>query len=213
MKKRISFWRGLALAVCIALAVNAGCKKEEQPAEKSSGQAVSTYASDSVYLEIKKKIQDNPKDADSWFHLGDLYFRDAQYAQAVEAFQKTVEFKPDMGYAYVKMGTAYDRMNKPAEAIRALEQASKYMPEYPVIYNNMGVAYGKIGKFPEEAASLKKALKLRPRYAAAEYNLGITYMKMKNRKAAMGAYESLKKYDEGTAAALLKELDKTPSGG
>jgi tetratricopeptide (TPR) repeat protein len=82
------------------------------------------------------------------------------------------------------------------------------MPRFAVGYNNLGVAYGKLGKFDEEIAALQRAIKLRPSYAGARYNLGMTFLKVKNKKAAMRQYESLKEFDEGAAEALLKEINK-----
>jgi tetratricopeptide (TPR) repeat protein len=195
-------------ALVIALMPVASCKKEEQQSRKAPVQSVNPYASDSVFLEVKKKLEENPKDVDAWFHLGDLYERNAQYTEAIDAYKKVIGLKPDMGYAYLKMGTAYDRLNQPAEAVKTLRMATQRMPRFAVGYNNLGVAYGKLGKFDEEIAALQRAIKLRPSYAGARYNLGMTFLKVKNKKAAMRQYESLKEFDEGAAEALLKEINK-----
>ena len=182
------------------------CKQEEHPAGKTSVQAVNPYSNVSVFDEVKKELEKNPENVDALYHLADLYDRDSQYAEAIDAYKKVIKLKPDMGYAYFKMGTAYDRINQPAEAVNAFQKATRYMPNHPVLYNNMGVAYGKLGKFNEEISSLKKAIKLRPSYSTARYNLGMTYLKVRNKKAAMQEYEALKSFDEGTAEALLKEI-------
>lgn len=182
------------------------CKKEETP-EKTTVRNINPYTNESVFVEIKKKLKENPYDADSWYHLADLYDRNGQYAEAVDAYKKTIKLKPDMGYAYFKMGTAYDRLNQPAEAVAALKDAIKYMPDYAVAYNNLGVAYGKLGERDKEIDVLHKAIKLRPKYASARYNLGIAYLKSGNKKAAKKQYEFLKTIDNGLADALLKEIN------
>jgi tetratricopeptide (TPR) repeat protein len=178
-------------------------KKEEQPV---SSPAQNPYSNESIFFQVKQELAKNPNDPDALYHLADLYDRNSQYPEAIETYQKVVKLKPDMGYAYFKIGTAYDRLNQPEKAIEAFKEAAKHMPAYAVIYNNMGVAYGNLRKFDEEVASLKKAIQLRPRYSAARFNLGVTYMKLGNRKAAMKEYEELRKFDEGAAAALLKEI-------
>jgi tetratricopeptide (TPR) repeat protein len=38
--------------------------------------------------------------------VADLYDRNGQYTEAIDAYKKVIELKPDMGYAYFKMGTA-----------------------------------------------------------------------------------------------------------
>jgi tetratricopeptide (TPR) repeat protein len=204
--------RVAALTTAALLLVSLGftaCSKEKEPsATKSKGAAINPYSSESVYTELKKKLDKDPNDVDALYHLADLYDRNAQYTEAVETYGKVVKLKPTMGYAYLKMGTAYDRLNKPAEAVAAFKKAEKYMPKYPVLFNNMGVAYGKLNKLDEEIAALKKAIKLRPTYTSAHFNLGITYLKLRNKKEAMKQYEALMQFDEGAAKVLLKEIDK-----
>ncbi len=199
----------LLAAVLLSLSFASCSKEEEHPRTKESAQSVNPYTSDSVFIELKKKLDKDPNDVDALYHLADLYDRNAQYAEAVEAYGKVVKLKPDMGYAYLKMGTAYDRLNRPAEAVTAFKKAERYMPNYPVLYNNLGVAYGKLGKLNEEVTALKKAIKLRSSYTSAHFNLGITYLKLKNKKEAMKQYDALMKFDEGAAELLRKEIDKS----
>jgi tetratricopeptide (TPR) repeat protein len=194
----------LLFVFVLSLPLLVSCKKkEEQPA---SSPAQNPYSNESIFFQVKQELAKNPNDPDALYHLADLYDRNSQYPEAIETYQKVVKLKPDMGYAYFKIGTAYDRLNQPEKAISAFKEAAKHMPKYPVIYNNMGVAYGNLGNFKEEVTSLKKAIELRPRYSAAHFNLGVTYMKMGNKKAAMKEYAELQKFDEGAAAALLKEI-------
>ncbi|MCL5023107.1 MAG: tetratricopeptide repeat protein [Nitrospirae bacterium] len=202
--------RGLfLLALITALLAVSSCAKEEPASTKTAEtRAVNPYSNESVFDEVKKKLEKNPDDVDALYHLADLYNRDAQYEQAIEAYKKVVKLKPTMGYAYFKMGTAYDRLNRPAEAVEAFKKALKYMPNYAVAYNNLGVAYGNLEKYGEEITALKKAIKLRPNYSSARYNLGYTYLRKGDRKAALREYEALKKLDEGAAEALKKEIDK-----
>lgn len=181
-------------------------RQEQRPASTSS---INPYSDDSAFAEVKKKLEENPNDADALYHLADIYDRQAQYTDAIEAYKKVIKLKPDMGYAYFKMGTAYDRLDQPADAVNAFKKALKYMPNYAVIYNNLGVAYGKLGKYNDEIGALKKAIKLRPKFSTARYNLGVTYLKTGNKKAAMQEYESLRNFDEGTAEALRKEIEKS----
>ncbi|MDA8432861.1 MAG: tetratricopeptide repeat protein [Nitrospiraceae bacterium] len=209
--------RGIALAsslfaalLLLPICFTACSKEKEEPAGKSKEAAINPYSSESVFTEVKKKLEKNPDDVDTLYHLADLYDRNNLYPQAIETYEKVVKLKPDMGYAYLKIGTAYDRIDKPAEAVAAFKRAEKHMPNYPVLYNNMGVAYGKMNKLNEEVICLKKAIRLRPTYTAAHFNLGITYLKLKDKKEAKKQYDELMKFDEGAAQLLMKEIDKAP---
>ncbi|HXX57949.1 MAG TPA: tetratricopeptide repeat protein [Thermodesulfovibrionales bacterium] len=204
----------LSLTVFVALVfiipLIGSCKKEEAVPARKDVQETNPYSNESVFAEVKKKLQENPQDVDLWYRLADLYDRNGQYAEAVDTYKKVVEMKPDMGYAYFKMGTAYDRLNRPADAVPAFEEAIRLMPTYAAAYNNLGIAYGKLGKISEEIRVLKKATELRPRYASAHYNLGIAYLKSGNKKAALREYESLKDTDSSIAEALQKEINAAP---
>lgn len=199
----------LSAVLLVALSLLISCAKEEPATEKTPPQkAVNPYSSESTFDEMKKKLEKNPDDVDALYHLADIYDRNAQYPEAIDTYKKVAKLKPDMGYAYFKMGTAYDRLNQPAEAVNAFKTTIKYMPKFATAYNNLGVAYGKLEKYGDEVTALKKAISLRPNYSSARYNLGVTYLKTGNRKAAMQEYESLKKFDDGAAEALLKEIKK-----
>jgi tetratricopeptide (TPR) repeat protein len=187
------------------------CSKGDQPSEKrAAGKPINPYSSGSVYDEVQLKLKENPNDSEALYHLADLFDRDAQYKEAIDTYQKVLKTRPESGYIYFKIGTAYDRLGQPAEAVTAFQSAIKHLPSYAVAYNNLGVAYGKLNKLDEEITALKKAIKLRPKYSSARYNLGITYMKTGNKKAALAEYQTLRDFDEGTAEALMKEIDKTP---
>lgn len=197
----------VVLLIGVLPAVTACKKKEEPPQEKTSSVPLNPYTTDSIYNQVKAKLKKNPKDVSALYHLADLYDRNSQYVEAIETYRKVLKLKPDMGYAYFKIGTAYSRLNKPRDAVKAFKDAKKLMPQYPVLYNNMGVAYGKMQKYEEEVRLLKRAIAIRPRYSTARFNLGVTFMKIGKKKDAMKEYAELKKFDEGIAEALLKEIN------
>jgi tetratricopeptide (TPR) repeat protein len=194
----------------LLLFLGLSCSKKDEPSKKISGPSHNPYSSESVFDEVQRKLKENPNDPDALYHMADLYERNSQYKEAIDTYKKVLQIKPDSGYVYFKIGTAYDRLDQPSEAVTAFQAAIKYMPSYAVAYNNMGVAYGKLNKPDKEIAALKKAIKLRPRYSSARYNLGITYLKVSDKKEALKEYKALKDFDEGTAEALMKEIEKAP---
>src|SRR5208337_2593069 len=146
----------LSVLLVIVAALSFSCKGKEATQDRNQGPVVNPYSSESVYLETRQRVEAHPEDADAWFHLADMYERNGQYAEAIDAYKKVSALKPSLGYVYVKMGTAYDRLGKPGEAVEALKKAVNYMPGYAVAYNNLGIAYGKLGRNSEEIAALKK---------------------------------------------------------
>ena len=109
------------LYVLVAL-ILISCKNEAPPHEKAAPQKAEQQFGDTVFDEVKKKLEKDPNDVDALYHLADLYERSGQYGEAIEEYNKVIKLKPKMGYVYVKLGTAYDRFDKPSDAVRTLER-------------------------------------------------------------------------------------------
>jgi len=206
-KHIISSVRLLIVVSLVAVALSAvSCSREKPKEEKAATPLPSPYSNESVFTQVQQQLKEDPNNPDALFHLAQLYDRNAQYAEAIDAYKKVVAQKPDMGYAYYAMGTDYNQLNRPEEAIEAFQTGLKYMPNYATLYNNLGVAYGKLDQLDKEIEVLKKALEIRPYYASARYNLAMAYMNKGNKEAAMKEYEALKNYDEGMADMLMREM-------
>ncbi len=175
----------------------------------SSEQSIAPAAAEKTDFEaLTERITANPKDAEAWYRLADLYNRSGMYQKEVDALTKVVALKPGMGYAYMELGAAYNRLGRYREAIDNLQKAKKYFPGNPALYNNLAVTYGKLGNEDEETTLLKKAISLRPRYGTARYNLGMVSLRKGERSEAFKQYEELKKFDDAAAEALKGEVDK-----
>jgi Flp pilus assembly protein TadD len=196
------------LVLTVVVLVSTACKKEEPKTD--TARVLNSVSNESLLDEVKKKADQNPKDADSLYHLADIYDRNEQYAEAIETYKKVVALRPTMGYAYFKMGNAYNRINRSAEAVTALKQAISLTPKNAVAYNNLGVAYGKLGKLNDEITALQQAVKIRPNYSSARYNLGVSYLKSGRKSDAIKEYKALNNFDENVAEALLKEINQSP---
>jgi len=161
-----------------------------------------------LFEELKDQTARNPKDAEAWYHLSDLYQRSEMYREEANALEKVIAIDPQRGYTYVKLGNVYSRLGQYQEALNSYTKAIKFFPKNPVLYNNMAIAYGKLDKTDDEILALKKAITLRPRYATARYNLGIALLKKGNRAEALTQYHELDTFDAGVAASLKKEIDR-----
>ena len=177
------------------------CTKEKE----KTAEPVNTEKS--MFEEFKEQTVRNPEDAEAWYHLADLYERSGLYREEVDALKHVIALNPDRGYVYIKLGSAYNRLGEHENAIKQYSSAKKYLPKDPVLYNNLGVTYGKIGKSDDEIRALQTAISIRPHYSTARYNLGMAFLKKGNRAQALHQYDELKKFDEGVANALKKEID------
>jgi tetratricopeptide (TPR) repeat protein len=194
--------RYLLSTILVCCAILTACS-EEQPGSRT-GQTLIQF---DPLSEVKAEIAKDPKNADAWYHLADLYERTSMYPEEVEALLKVISLDPSRGFAYEKLGTAYNRLGRYDDAIAQFRKATKYLPTNPVLYNNMAFAYGKTGKIDEQVSALKQAIAIRPSYATAHYNLGVVYLHKKDKDQALRQYAKLKNIDETMAASLKKEID------
>ena len=179
------------------------CSKEQEKTTEQEPTAEKT-----LFEEVKTQTIKNPKDAEAWSHLADLYERSAMYREEADALQKVIAIDPQRGYAYVKLGNTYSRLGQYQEAIKSYTRAITFFPKNPVLYNNLAIAYGKVGKTDDEITALQKAIALRPRYATARYNLGMALLKKGKRSEALIQYHEIDKFDTSVATALKKEIDR-----
>ncbi len=195
--------RYLFLIVFLPCIVFSSCSEEKkQPQPPAPAEAKKT----DVEI-LKEKVAANPEDAESWYHLAELYERAGMYQEETDALNRVVALRPDMGYAYFKLGTAYNMLERYQDAVTNFLIATRTIHNQPVIYNNMAISYGKLGKTDNEIAALKKAVAMRPTYATARFNLGMAYLRKGRRDEALNQYRALMKFDEGAAGSLKKEID------
>jgi tetratricopeptide (TPR) repeat protein len=193
--------RSLFIIVALISIVLASCSKEQakSPAPET------TKKSD--FEIVREQVTKDPKDADAWYHLAELYERAEAYQEEIDALNHVISLRPDQGYTYFKLGTTYNRIERYQDAVTNYLKAAKYLHNQPMIYNNLAISYGKLGKTDDEIAALKKALAIRPKYTIARFNLGMAYLKQGNRAEAMKQYQAIKNVDVGFAVALKKEID------
>ena len=64
-----------------------------------------------------KEITTNPRDIMAHGNLGNLYFNEERYDEAIEAYQKVIEIDPEQVVVYSNLGDAYSEQEKHDEAI------------------------------------------------------------------------------------------------
>ena len=196
--------RTLLCILFCAVALTTACSEDNT--QRKPGR---TRIESNPMMEVKDQTVREPKNADAWFHLADLYEQAGMYPQEAEALLKVIEIDPSRGYSYAKLGTTYNRLDRYDDAIVQFRKAAKLLPKNPVVFNNMAYAYGKTGKVDEQVAALRRAIAIRPSYATARFNLAIVYLHSNNKAGALQQYEALKKIDETAAESLKREIDET----
>lgn len=159
-----------------------------------------TLASDERYakiLEIKDVIEQHLQTQENqallWLEIGDLYFADKNYAEALLSFDQALKIKPQIYKAWYYRGNALVRLGRFEEAIISYDQALKFNPDDQQSWFNRGLALGSFGKIQEEILSYDQALKIEPYFHKAWYNRGVALGALGNIEEEIISYnEALK---------------------
>ncbi|MGV8126211.1 MAG: tetratricopeptide repeat protein [Methanothrix sp.] len=130
------------------------------------------------------------KPVDVWFNKGFALSSLGKYDEAIQAYDKVIELKPDYVEAWSNKGNALYDQGKYDEAIQAYDEAIRFNPNYVNAWSNKGSALGKQGKYEEAIKAYDEAIRLNPNYVNAWSNKG-------NALSKQGKYEeAIKAYDE-----------------
>ena len=148
----------------------------------------------------------------SYYGLGNVQTGDDKtkaYDEAVAAYQKEIQLKPDSAAAYNQLGNIYGAEKKIPEATEALNKAAQLDPQMASkAYFNMGANLVNTGQGEKAAEFFKKATDTDPNYAEAWYQMGSILMSRGSVDSKTGAQS----YPPETATALNKYLQLQPSG-
>lgn len=113
----------VALAGCAAHGTLPAAKADVAQEERDASQAYASgdmrHAAD-LYAAIVKQV---PDDADAWFRLGNARFRLQQPEEAVAAYERAIQIKPDHARALYNLGVV--RLKQAQGAMIASAQAGQ----------------------------------------------------------------------------------------
>ena len=109
----------------------------------------------------KQGIALNPQYAPNWFWLGVAYYRKGNYDEAIPAFKKVIELKPDGGQyqsSYSFLGAIYRVNANYDESVLYLNKALELNPGDNASLINRSHSYYKKGNYDEAIKGYNKAI-------------------------------------------------------
>jgi protein O-GlcNAc transferase len=106
-------------------------------------------------------------------NLGNALRDASKLDDAVLAYRRAVELKPDYADAHNNLGNALRETGDAAAALTSCARAIELKPGYAEAYNNLGNALKDLGELDAAIAAYGKAIGARPAFAEAQLNLGI----------------------------------------
>ncbi|MCG8565797.1 MAG: tetratricopeptide repeat protein [Desulfobacterales bacterium] len=108
-------------------------KKQMPPAPDNSAQIAARI------LKIEQFLKENPNDADAWANLGNQFFDSNRFADAIEAYEKSLSLKPDNAHVLTDLGVMYRRNENPQKAVEMFDKAIGVDPSLGTPRFNKGV--------------------------------------------------------------------------
>jgi tetratricopeptide (TPR) repeat protein len=147
------------------LILTAACSKPEKPAGKSPestmtpGPIIDTGSGKSGgFIKEIESINDPEQLA----HLGDKYFENNRYAEAIEAYEKALKLNPKDADTYNDLGLALHYTARSEKAVEILKKGTEVNPSFQRVWLSLGFVLTATGKDKEAQVALNKTVDLDP---------------------------------------------------
>lgn len=117
--------------------------------------------------QLKTQLALNPNDFNLLSQLGDMYFENGQYFDAILVYDKALAANPMCADCYNDKGLASHYMGDTKTAIESFDQAIKIEPEYTHAWLSKGFVLVSVGRYQEAIAPLNKVKDLDPNSSLA----------------------------------------------
>ncbi len=122
---------------------------------------------------LKKVVADDPQVVDAWLSLGNVYYRESRYEEALAQFRRALELKPDYELALINMANAYRAMGKDAEALAGYEHYLRVDPKNAWVHYHAGEIHMDRGEVDRAAEYFRQSLAIDDKVAPARVALGV----------------------------------------
>ena len=121
---------------------------------------------ESIWRDVVTKRPGNPRGQLNFGNVTD------NPDEALLAYQKAIELKPDYADGYYNLGTQLARKGDDAAAEKAYRRAIELDRDFAEPHFNLGNALDRMGRKAQAMDAYREALRISPDYVRAHYNLG-----------------------------------------
>jgi arylsulfatase A-like enzyme/tetratricopeptide (TPR) repeat protein len=121
---------------------------------------------------LRQVLDADPEVIDGWFSLGNAYFNQQRYREAIEYFKKALALKPDYDLAVVNIAAAYRRLGDDEAALAGFEHYLTIDPKDAYVRYQMGEIWLDRGDLARAEKLFREALDMDSHVAAAKNALG-----------------------------------------
>lgn len=129
-----------------------------------------------------------------WKSLASWHFYQNQNEEAINAFRKAIDLKPDNPIAWTDIGIAYQKAKQYEEAEQAFLSAFRIDSSTYIACYSLGKLYNSTNRLSDAEVWYLKAIHINPTYVAAQKELASIYMQQNKLSAAERQYLDCIKY-------------------
>lgn len=145
--------------------------------------------------------------------LGIALQAQGKLAEAVDAFDRAIQSKPDFAQAFSNRGNALRALGKLEAAVESHANAIRFAPDFSQAYNNRGSALKALGKLREAKQDFDEAIRIDPGYAQAHHNRAGILKSLGNPEGAIEGYTEAIRINPGyiqayyNRASVFKDME------
>ncbi|MBC7349104.1 MAG: sulfatase-like hydrolase/transferase [Candidatus Aminicenantes bacterium] len=125
---------------------------------------------------LSQILANDPEIADGYFDLGNLYFKTGKYQEALGAFSRALELKPDNGFAATNIIYCYSALGQLDRAEEFVRQQLNRGLDDSQLYYVLGLNLALAGKLDGAQNCFQECLRINPHHAAAHNDLAGLYL-------------------------------------
>jgi len=165
----------LAIAVASVLIAAASAQDDLRKLYTDAQQAQASGDLATATSKYEAIIRLEPRMAEAYANLGNLYYQQGQAGRAKAAYRKALELKPELAGPHFFLGViAFNERDYPA-AIDNLNRATAEQPSNSLIHAYLGYTNFAFAKYRQAADALEKAAELKPADIDVQYHLSKSY--------------------------------------
>src|SRR5213596_2887229 len=114
--------------------------------------------------------------AEVWTNKGLVLYELNRHGEALAAFRRSSELRPQLLTPLVFQGIEYLKLNEPQKAVKPLQSALSIEPHHAQASYELANAYARLEQFDQAIKLYSNLLQGQPQLEQAWYRLGITYL-------------------------------------
>ena len=150
---------------------------------------------------LTRSLEEDPKDAESWYAMGRLHYTQGRYGDALTCFKKTLALNPRSVKGENNLGLAYEALNRNDDAVQAYRTAIAWQKDEPAPSEqpllNLAILLLHRNQMQEAQDLLEQAARIAPREPRIHENLGQVYLRTRRDADAVAEFGAAVKLAPG----------------